>query len=118
MCRTISQMLCAPARGCAAACSAVMPASDDFSDGPCHVSPLWIRFNSSTIRLISDMSNLSFRSLLCRKAEQVGHFHKEHPGVAAQTGLVGTGERTVAVAVQVVVVADIESRAGTWFPAV
>src|SRR6185436_2115646 len=42
-CRTISQMLCAPAIGCAAARSGVTPSSTSMSAGPCHIGPRTVR---------------------------------------------------------------------------
>ena len=42
-CRTISQMLCAPAIGRAAARSAVTPSRTSASAGPCHIGPVNVR---------------------------------------------------------------------------
>src|SRR5687768_8852350 len=52
-CATISQTLCAPSKGRAAACAAVMPSSSSLMDGPCHAPPSCARLSCLAIRSAS-----------------------------------------------------------------
>src|SRR4051812_27282851 len=49
MCRTNSQIECAPAMGFADACSNVTPSSSSFSAEPCHIGPETVRSISFAI---------------------------------------------------------------------
>ena len=51
-CKTSSQILCAPAVGCAAACSAETRSRTSRTDGPCHASPSSARPNCSSSLLL------------------------------------------------------------------
>src|SRR5262249_52805362 len=78
MCRTISQMLCAPAIGRAAARPRGTPSSRSVSAGPCHIGPVTVRSIRVAIVAAWLINHLLLTVVYCVMRESNHREHGDH----------------------------------------